>query len=134
MVIKTEGFATSTGDAEDLAYVYCVDKSGYCLSLARCLDEELVEVMVLDQRNHKTREIEVDLSNRELRVNLSRAAAAALDGITQYSVPLNASDKELQDLDAALTVIFEGGRRGRYSKVKNRCQICFPRPPRRQRT
>jgi hypothetical protein len=50
MVIHTKGFATSTGDHDDegLAYVYCTDASGYCLSLSRFLDDELVEVMVLD--------------------------------------------------------------------------------------
>ena len=116
MIVHTKSFATSTGDDEELAYVYCVDKSGYCLSLARFLHDELVEVMVVDQRNHKTRDVTVKLSRRQLRVNLSAAAAAALDGITEYMVPLEVTENEFRDLDAALSVIFEGGSRGCYNR------------------
>jgi hypothetical protein len=116
MVIRTKGFVTSTGDPDydGLAYVYCTDESGYCLSLCRMPDDELVEVMVLDQINHRTREIAVELSCDELRVTLSPASAAHLDGVTEYTIPLVASEIELHDLDAALSAIFEGGRRGRY--------------------
>jgi hypothetical protein len=68
MVIRTKGFATSTGDRDygGLAYVYCTDESGYCMSLARLPDDDLVEVMVLDQVNHKTREVTVELSREAL--------------------------------------------------------------------
>jgi hypothetical protein len=119
MVIHTTGFATSTGDDDDegLAYVYCTDMSGYCLSLSRFLDDELVEVMVLDQVNHKTREVVVELSRKELRVTMSPDAAAQLDGITEYTVPLAATEDELRELDAALSAIFEGGSRGRYESL-----------------
>lgn len=116
MVIRTKGFATSTGDHEDLAFAYCTDESGYCLSVCRSLDDELVEVMVVDQINHKTREVAVDLSRDCLKLRLSPAAAAKLDGITEYSVPLMCSDEELRELDAALSVIFAGGNRGEYIK------------------
>jgi|GEM_PF-4814416 len=119
MIIQTKGFATSTGDDEDhedMAYVYCVDTSGYCLSLARFLHDELIEVMVRDQLNHRTREVAVELSRPLVRVSLSPAAAAALDEITEYVVPLQATHEELRDLDAALSVIFEGGNRGRYDR------------------
>jgi hypothetical protein len=116
MVIRTKGFATSTGDPDydGLAYIYCMDESGYSLSLCRIPDGELVEVMVLDQINHKTREVAVELSRDELRVTVSPAAAAHLDGVTEYSVPLAVTEVELRDLDAALSAIFEGGCRGRY--------------------
>ncbi len=122
MVIRTKGFATSQGDPDydDLAYVYCVDESGYCLSLARKPEGELVEVMVVDQINHKTREIAVELSRDELRVILSPAAAAHLDGVTEYTVPLAATEVELDELDAALSTIFEGGQRGRYDSRLDR--------------
>jgi hypothetical protein len=115
-VIHTKGFATSTGGREDqeLAYLYCIDECGYCLSLARFPGDELIEVMVIDQVNHKTRELTVELSRRELRVSLSPGAAAYLDGNTEYTVPLKAADEELRELDAALSVIFEGGNRGCY--------------------
>jgi hypothetical protein len=114
MVIRTKGFATSTGDDEDLAYAYCADESGYCLSVCRILDDALVEVMVLDQVNYKTCEVAVELSRDQLRLKLSAAAAAQLDGITEYTVPLAATEDELRELDAALSVIFAGGTRGEY--------------------
>ena len=90
------------------------DTGGYCLSLSRFLNDELVEVMVRDQLNHKTPEIAVELSRDELRVTLSPAAAAQLDGVTEYTVPLALSEDELRELDAALSAIFEGVSRGRY--------------------
>jgi len=116
MVIRTKGFATSTGDPDydGLAYVYCTDRRGYRLSLARFPDDDLVEVMVLDQVNYKTREVAVELSRDELRVTVSPAVATRLDGITEYKVPLAATEDELREIDAALSVIFEGGSRGRY--------------------
>ncbi len=116
MVIRTKGFATSTGGREhdELACVYCTDESGYCLSLARFPMDELVEVMVVDQVNHKTREVSVELCREQLRLRLSSSAAAKLDGITEYIVPLAATEEELQDLHAALSVIFAGGNRGEY--------------------
>jgi len=117
MIIHTKGFATSTGDDEELASVYCTDTSGYCLSFARFLDDELVEVMVVDQINYKTREISVELARNELRVTLSPAAAAQLDDITEYIVPLSLPEKEFHELDAALTVIFEGNNRGHYVRL-----------------
>jgi hypothetical protein len=119
MVIRTRGFATSTGvpdDEEELAYVYCVSDNGYCLSLARFPNDELVEVMVRDQVNHKTHEVEVILYRDKLVVNLSPTAAAALDGITEYVVPLDTPEADLAGLDAALAVIFSGGSRGRYNR------------------
>jgi hypothetical protein len=82
--------------------------------VSRFLDGELVEVMVVDQVNHKTREVAVELSRDLLRLRLSAGAAAHLDGITEYTVPLAATDDELRELDAALSVIFAGGTRGEY--------------------
>ncbi len=123
MVIRTKGFATSTGDPDDdgLAYVYRTDESGYCLSLCRMPDGELVEVMVLDQIIHKTREVAVTLSRDELRVTVSPDAAAHFDGITDYTVPLAASEVELRELDEALSAIFEGRRRGRNDSRLEHC-------------
>jgi hypothetical protein len=115
MVIRTRGFATSTGGGNDeFAYAYCTDENGYCLSVGRFPGDELVEVMVVDQVNHKTRAVLVELSRGELRLELSAAAAAHLDGITKYTVPLDATDEEFRQLDAALSAIFEGGSRGQY--------------------
>lgn len=116
MVIRTKGFSTSTGGGpdEELAYAYCADESGYCLSVCRFPDDELIVVMVIDQVNHKTREVAVELSRDQLLLRVSPEAAAHLDGITEYTVPLTATDSELRELDAALSVIFAGGTRGEY--------------------
>jgi hypothetical protein len=65
-------------------------------------------------------EIAVELSRDELRVTSSPAAAAQLDGITEDTVPLAATEAEWRDLDAALSVIFEGDRRGRYDSRLDR--------------
>ena len=116
MVIRTKGFATATGNDENLAFAYCTDETGYCLSVCRTLDDELVEVMVVDQINHKTREVTVELSRDCLWLRLSPAAAGELDNITEYTVALAATDGELRDLDEALSVIFSGGNRGEYIK------------------
>ena len=117
MVIHTKGFATSTGGQEEgknLAYAYCVDESGYCLSVCRLTGEDLGEVMVMDQVNHRTREVAVELSREELRLRPSPAAAARLDGVTEYVVPLAATDDEWRPLDAALAVIFVVAGGGEY--------------------
>jgi len=116
VIIHTKGFATSTGGREDeeLAYAYCTDENGYCLSVCRFPDDELVEVMVIDQVCHKTREVMVELTREQLRLRLSAGAAAHLDGITEYTIPLAATDDELRELDTALSVIFAGSSRGQY--------------------
>jgi hypothetical protein len=81
---------------------------------------ELAEVMVRDQINHKTREIAVELSRGALRVFLSGAGAAHLDGVTEYTVPLAATEVELHDPGTALSAIFDGGQRGRYASRLDR--------------
>ena len=76
MLITTKGIAASEGDEEDLAFVYCVDETGYCLSLSRLPDDPLVEVMVIDQVNHKTSEVAAELSPDKLVVRLSDGAGS----------------------------------------------------------
>jgi hypothetical protein len=80
MLIHTDGVAVSVGDDDygGMAYLYCVDNSGYCLSLSRSPDAELVEVMVVDQVVHQTGEVVAELYPDKLVVGLSRSAAAAL--------------------------------------------------------
>jgi hypothetical protein len=119
MIIQTYGFITSTGDAhyDGMAYVYTTDDhTNYVVSLSRVPDSELVEVMVLDQVVQRTTEVSVTLSRDELRITLSPDVAAALDGETEYIMALDLIDEELQALDAALAVIFEGGTHGRYER------------------
>ena len=112
-----DGFQTATGgeDDEDLAQALCEDEDGYCLSVSRFGDEDdLVEVMVQDQIACKTGDVEVELRPDQFRLTLSEAAAAELDGVTEYVVPLSATAEELARLDEALQVIFDGKHGGRY--------------------
>ncbi len=116
MIIHTTGVAASVGDEDygGLAYIYCVDQTGYCLSLSRSPDAELIEVMVLDQVLHRTGEVVAELHSDKLVVGLSRSAAEALDGITEYVVPLAVPHDELLEIDGALAVIL--AKAGRYER------------------
>ena len=112
-----DGFAMATGSEpdEDLAHVFCQDgETGYCLSVSRFPDEDdLVEVMVYDQIIQKTADVTVELRPDQFRLTLSEQAAAQLDGTTEYVVPLSA-DADLQRLNEALSVIFDGKHGGTY--------------------
>lgn len=123
-VIQTQDLRTSDGTEDpiynefEMAYVYCEDdETGYCLSLSRCRSQELVGVMVLDQKCYNTRDLTVILSRDELRVQLSPAVADALDGIADYQVPLAITNKQFVALAAALSVLFQGGGRGTYDRL-----------------
>ena len=116
MILHTSGIAASARDPDynDMAFIYCVDHSGYCLSLSWTPGDSAVEVMVFDQLNHKTREVAAELYPNKLLVSLSRLAASALDGNREYVVPFAVPYDELLELDAALAVIFSGV--GRYER------------------
>lgn len=116
MVIHTTGVASSVADDDydGMAYIYCVDGSGYCLSLSRRPDAALVEVMVVDQVVHRTAGVAAELHADRLVVGLSPSAAASLDHIVAYVVPLSMDAEELRELDAALTAIFTVA--GRYDR------------------
>jgi hypothetical protein len=108
MVIHTINVVSSAADDDygGMAYLYCVDRSGYCLSLSRHPDQTLVEVMVVDQRVHRTAEVTAELQPEKLIVRLSPSAAASLDDVAEYVVPLAVDTANLQKLDVALAVIF----------------------------
>ena len=111
------GFSTATGFEPDgdLAYAICKDEdTGYWLSVSRFPNEDdLVELMVQDQIVSKTREVMVELRPDEFRLTLSGLAAAQLDGTLEYVVPLS-PNADLRQLDAALSVIFDGRHGGTY--------------------
>ncbi|MFL6261142.1 MAG: hypothetical protein ACJ76Y_15690 [Thermoanaerobaculia bacterium] len=112
-----DGFQASTGTQpdDDLAHVLFEDDDGYCLSVSRFPDDaDLVEVMVYDQVALKTGDVEVELSPDRFRLTLSEAAAAELDGTTEYVVPLSATAEQLAQIDEALNVIFDGKHGGCY--------------------
>jgi hypothetical protein len=124
MRIDVDGFSTSIGDLdeEEMAFIYCADKhSGYCLSLSRFLhnDSDLIDVMVYDQVWCSTQEITVILSRDELKVELSPSVAQQLMRVTEYTVTLTINDNQFNELDAALTVIFEGINQSRYDRAFN---------------
>jgi hypothetical protein len=116
MLITTKGIAASERDEDysGMAYIYCVDTTGYCLSLSRQIDDPLIEVMVIDQVLVKTAEVAAELSSEKLMVRLSDSAANELDGNTEYVVPLPADCDNFAEIDAALAVIFAGV--GQYTK------------------
>jgi hypothetical protein len=108
--------ASSVADDDygGMAYIYCVDRSGYCLSLCRHPDAALIEVMIVDQRVHRTADVRAALYPDKLVVRLSPSAAASLDGTEEYVVPLSVEPDELRELDAALATIFAAA--GRYDR------------------
>lgn len=116
MVIHTTGVASSVADDDygGMAYIYCRDRSGYCLSLSRYPDANVVEVMVVDQRVHRTSEVTAALYTDKLVVGLAPSVAAYLDGVAEYVVPLSVNLDELLELDAALAAIFASA--GRYDR------------------
>jgi hypothetical protein len=119
IVLQTPGFATSNGGSgrDELIALYAVDHArNYCLGLCRFPDDPWIEVMVIDQVIHRTTELTVELSRARFRLTLSADAASHLDGVTEYVVPLIPDDEELDELDRVLTILFEGGARGRYER------------------
>jgi hypothetical protein len=124
MRIESEGFSLSIGDRdeEEVAHVYCADKhSGYCLSLSRFFhnDCDSIDVMVYDQVWCSTQDIRVILSRNEMRVELSPSVAQRLMRVTDYIVAFTINDDQFNELDAALTVIFEGINQSRYDRAFN---------------
>lgn len=115
MIIRTNSISSSSGgqEVEELAFVYCRDESGYCVSVCWIPGDELAEVMVVDQIVHRTRDLVVILVPEKLTLQVSPAASKHLDGITEYVIPLSLCEDELHELDAALLVILADGR-GQY--------------------
>jgi len=101
-------------DCDDLAHVFCWSDTGYFFSLAREPGERVIEVIVLDQINSRTRDISATLSSGKLLVKIPTAIAAKLDGNTEYEILFEASPEQLNMLHSSLAAIFD--QVGKYEK------------------
>ncbi|HEY1397414.1 transcriptional repressor [Roseateles sp.] len=92
----------------EMALVYCFDRAkNYCFSLSRFPSEPLIEVMVLDQVNHKVEDLDVCLTQDVLVASFSPETAAQLDGESQYNIRLTGVDAaSLKTVREALLEIF----------------------------
>jgi hypothetical protein len=93
-----------------MALVYCFDKEkNYCFSLSRFPEEDEIEVMVLDQINHKVRDLSVELRGSTMSVTLDESLAARLDDHLMYTINIaSAEGADRGLLCTALSKIFEG--------------------------
>ncbi|WP_026686725.1 hypothetical protein [Azovibrio restrictus] len=102
--------ASAFDEQYQMALVYCFDRErNYCFSLSRFPEEDEIEVMVLDQINHKVGDLSVKLRGSTLNVILDKSLAAHLDGHTSYTIGLlGIEGPERDNLCDALRKIFEG--------------------------
>ena len=93
----------------EMALVYCFDKAkNYCFSLTRFPDSEEIEIMVLDQVNHRVDDLSVVLKSNSIEVSLIEETSKNLDGNASYSIAFDPSDMDINELGKALEKIFEG--------------------------
>ncbi|WP_298209766.1 hypothetical protein [Acidovorax sp.] len=102
-------------DYEGMAHICCTGENGYWFSLSRHIGDNSVEVMVLDQINHKMSDIQVTLSETCLIVDVGNDGARHLDGNSNYQIAFTASPEELNLIDQTLKVLLNGT--GTYSKL-----------------
>ncbi|WP_271009069.1 hypothetical protein [Paucibacter sp. B51] len=109
MQLLAQQIAASPADTEreDLAYVHIHATDGYVLSLARAAESDLVEVMVVDQLNHKTNLVHARLTRQQLQISVPASVASQLDGHCAYEVLLNERG-DVSELHQALSAIFAG--------------------------
>jgi len=102
--------ASAFDEHYQMALVYCFDREkNYCFSLSRFPEEDEIEVMVLDQINHKVANLSVELRGSTLNVALDNSLAAHLDGHTSYTIGILGVEGPKRDhLCDALRKIFEG--------------------------
>ncbi|SDE61683.1 hypothetical protein SAMN05444679_12641 [Variovorax sp. CF079] len=110
MQLRTTVGTSASSDAYDgMAYIYCHDPAqNYCFSLAREVDSDVIEVMVVDQVVHRVDRLEVALNATGFKATLSTAAASQLDGHREYDIEFLPGDWSRQTVEEALTAIFRG--------------------------
>jgi hypothetical protein len=110
MNLNATVWASPFDEHYQMALVYCFDKEkNYCFSLSRFPEEDEIEVMVLDQINHKVRDLSVKLRGSTMCVALDESLAARLDDHLIYTINIaGAEGAERELLCAALRKIFEG--------------------------
>lgn len=110
MHLNATVFASPFDEHYQMALIYCFDRDkNYCFSLSRFPEEDEIEVMVLDQINHKVGDLSVELRGSTLSVSLDKSVAAQLDGHHTYTINITGAEgSENETLHAALRKIFEG--------------------------
>lgn len=92
-----------------MALVYCDDPAQpYCFALTRDPERAEIELMVSDQVFTRLADLDLALHGNTLTAHLGAAVAQALDGTTHYTIHLQPTSEERQQLVQALEKIFEG--------------------------
>lgn len=108
MDLKVTILASEFDEDYEMALVYCFDKTkDYCFSLTRLPDSEEIEVMVLDQINHRVNDLSVVLNQSSIEVTLSKEASSNLDGHASYTIAFEPLKTDINELRRALEKIFE---------------------------
>ncbi|MGA4531731.1 hypothetical protein ACPA1H_15410 [Ectopseudomonas chengduensis] len=102
--------SASPYDADyDMALMHCFDSvQNYCFSLTRAPNSDEIEVMVVDQVNHKTDDLTLQLHRNHLKAIINSALAKLLDGHEEYVIEFTANEQEHENLQRSLEKIFEG--------------------------
>jgi hypothetical protein len=92
---------------EDFSGIFCGLEQDYVVSLSRFPDDPLIEVMVIDQIVHRTKDVSAELYQDKLIIHVSEEAARQLDNITEYVLLLEVAQSRLLEIHRVLTVIFD---------------------------
>jgi hypothetical protein len=93
---------------EDFSGIFCGLEQDYVVSLSRFPDDHLIEVMVVDQIVHGTKDVSAELYQNKLVIRISKEAAQQLDNITEYILLLEVTQSRLLEIHRVLKVIFDG--------------------------
>lgn len=108
MKIQAASISASIADDEydDMAYVFVRGHDGYVFSLSRRPDSSLIEVMIQDQINCKTSEVQAKLTTTSLQVEFSQCVAEQLACESKYEVFLLEPAIDNHKIHEALCAIF----------------------------
>jgi hypothetical protein len=98
---------THDEEIEDFSGIFCGLEEDYVVSLARFPDDDVIEVMVVDQRNHKTKDVRAELNKDKLVIRIPKEVARHLDNITEYVLLLEVTQERLLEIHCVLQVIFD---------------------------
>lgn len=94
---------------DDVAHVWVRDSmTAYSLSLSRRMDCADIEIMVADQLTHVGGVLGAVLTPATLSIQVTEAAARALDGHRAYVVELDPDSDRTDQIAATLKVLFRG--------------------------
>jgi hypothetical protein len=92
---------------EDFSGIFCGLEQGYVVSLSRFPNDSLIEVMVIDQIVHRTKDVSSELYKDKLVICVSKEAARQLDNIIEYVLLLEVTQARLLEIHRVLKVIFD---------------------------